>query len=373
MVKIELPEGASFDETREKVAFLEDHLRTRVPDYDLINITAQIGHHDVDFYGATEGRNPAWALITVYMKIQGERKSNSNEIIAVLREDVTNMTGFKEIAIKPLEDSPVQGQPVEIEVIGNNDQRYLLADELGQFLENHDGVLDSWTSYKPGKDIVRLSLDYEILANKNLTVSDVTQAVRIAFDGMIINELQMVGDKIDYRLQFQPKDQGKLETLMELTIMTPTGISVPLRSLAEFQAGPGEASIKHFSGDRTTTIYATIDRNKISTGQINAEIEDYVHQENLLARYDRVRLFYGGELEQQKEAMGGLETAAMLSLAGLFLLFVLLVPVFYPAIHHHVGHPVWHHGCVYRFCLAGIGPEHDCTDGYHWSHGCAGQ
>jgi multidrug efflux pump subunit AcrB len=324
MVKIELPEGASFDETREKVAFLEDHLRTRVPDYDLINITAQIGHHDVDFYGATEGRNPAWALITVYMKIQGERKSNSNEIIAVLREDVTKMTGFKEIAIKPLEDSPVQGQPVEIEVIGNNDQRYLLADELGQFLENHDGVLDSWTSYKPGKDIVRLSLDYEILANKNLTVSDVTQAVRIAFDGMIINELQMVGDKIDYRLQFQPKDQGKLETLMELTIMTPTGISVPLRSLAEFQAGPGEASIKHFSGDRTTTIYATIDRNKISTGQINAEIEDYVHQKNLLARYDRVRLFYGGELEQQKEAMGGLETAAMLSLAGLFLLFVLL-------------------------------------------------
>ena len=81
-------------------------------------------------------------LIATYLKIQGERKSNSNEIIAVLREDVTKMTGFKEIAIKPLEDSPVKGQPVEIEVIGNNDLRYQLADKLLSFLENHDSVLD---------------------------------------------------------------------------------------------------------------------------------------------------------------------------------------------------------------------------------------
>ena len=39
---------------------------------------------------------------------------------------------------------------------------------------------------------------------------------------------------------------------------------------------------------------------------------------------NEVRLFYGGELEQEKAAMGGLETAALLSLVCLFFLFVVL-------------------------------------------------
>ncbi|RTR40978.1 efflux RND transporter permease subunit [Shewanella canadensis] len=323
-VKVELPEGASFNETREKIAFLESHLRTRIPDYDLLNITAQIGHHDMDLYGATEGRNPAWALLTVYMKLQGERKSNSNDIIAQLRQDVKEMEGFKELSIKPMDDSPVQGQPVEIEVIGNDEQRYIVADSLSDFLMQHPAVLDNWTSYKPGKDIVRLSLNHEALADKRLTVADVTQAVRIGFDGVIIDELQLVGEKIDYRLQFQPQDQGKLATLMELGIMTPAGKSVPLRSLAVFKIEPGEASIKHYLGDRTITIYASIARDKISTSQINDEIAQYVKSSSLLIENNKVRLFFGGELEQEKAAMGGLETAALISMLCLFLLFVLL-------------------------------------------------
>lgn len=324
MVKIELAEGVSFDETRKKVAFMEAHLKTRIPDHDLVNITSQIGHHDTDFYGATEGHNPAWALITVFMKLQGERISNSNDIIAILREDVETFEGFKEISIKPLDDSPVQGQPVEIEVIGNSEQRFTVADQLIEYLGNRSDVLEAWTSYKPGKEIVRLSLNHEALADKNLTVADVTQAVRIGFDGMIIDELQMIGDKVDYRLQFQPKDQGKLDTLMELTVMTPAKHSIPLRSLAEFQVFPGEASIKHYLGDRTVTVYATIDRDKISAGQINAEIVDYMKTEKLLIKNNQVRLFYGGEVEQEKAAMGGLQSAALLSMVGLFFMFVLL-------------------------------------------------
>jgi len=323
-VKVELPEGVSFDDTREKVAFLEKHIESRIPDYDLVNIISQIGHHDTDLYGATEGRNPAWALITVYMKLQGERVSNSNDIIATLRSEVKSFEGFKEISIKPMDDSPVQGQPVEIEVIGNSEQRFALADHLIAFLENRNDIPSVWTSYKPGKEVIRLSLNHEALADKQLTVADVTEAVRIGFDGMIIDELQLVGEKIDYRLQFQPQDHGKLDTLMELTIMSPAGHSVALRSLAEFQVFPGEASIKHYQGDRTVTVFADIDRSRISTGQINQEISDYVEDQQLLVKYNEVRLFYGGELEQEKAAMGGIESAALFSLIALFFLFVLL-------------------------------------------------
>ena len=323
-VKVELPEGASFEQTREKVAELEQYLKTKVPKYDLLNITTQIGHHDTDFYGGTEGRNPAWALLTVFMKPQGERKSDSNVIVAAIRKDVEKMKGYKDIIVKPMEDAPVAGAPVEAEVIGNSDDRFAVADRMLAFLKKQAHVQDAWTSYKPGKEIVKLSLRHEALADKGLTVADVIQVVRIGFDGIVINELQTIDERIDFRLQFQPKDQGKLETLQELMVMTPAGVSVPLRSLADFEVHPGEASIKHYLGDRTVTVYATINKDKTSTAQINNALKKYVADSGLITQYKGVRLFYGGELEQQQDAMGNIGIAFVLALLGLFCLFVLL-------------------------------------------------
>jgi multidrug efflux pump subunit AcrB len=323
-VGVELPEGSSRDDTREKVAWLESHIRKVIPPDDMLNITTQLGHHDTDIYGATEGRNPAWALLTVYMKPQGERKSNSNVIIAGLRADVKKMDGFKSIKIRPFEDTPVAGQPVEVEVISNTEERYDLANELQQWLETHPHVVDAWTSYKPGKEIVKLSLHYETLADRGLTVADITRAVRIAFDGVIINQLQTVEESIDFRLQFQPGDQGKLQTLNELMVRIPGGQFIPLRSLAEFEERPGEASIKHYQGDRTVTVYASIDKEKISTAQINGNLKSHIEKSGIMKRYRDSRLHFGGEMEQQQEAMGNMGIAFIFSILGLFFLFVLL-------------------------------------------------
>jgi multidrug efflux pump subunit AcrB len=323
-VKVELPEGASFEETRVKVAELEAYLNQKVPSKDLLNITAQVGHHDTDIYGGTEGRNPAWALLTVFMQPQGTRECNTNKLVAEIRQDVKQMKGFKEIIIKPIEDTPAAGQPVEVEVIGNGTDRFDLADEMVAYLKNREHVQEVWTSYKPGKEIVKLALRHEALANRGLTVADITQAVRIAFDGAVINELQGLDETIDFRLQFQPKDRGKLETLKELMVMNSEGLSVPLRSLADFEMHPGEAAIKHYLGDQTVTVYATIDKTQASTAKVNADLKEFINSSGLLEQYRNVRLFFGGEMEQQAEAMGNLGIAFVLALFGLFFMFVLL-------------------------------------------------
>lgn len=323
-VKVELPEGSSFNQTRDKVATLERYLKTKVPSHDLLNIITQIGHHDTDMYGGTEGRNPAWALLTVYMQPQGKRRSDSNDIIAAIRKDVKKMNGYKDITLRPMDDTPVAGQPVEVEVIGNSAERYDVADRMVGFLKSLEHVQEAWTSYKPGKEIVKLSLDHEALADRGLTVADITQAVRIGFDGMVINELQTIDEKIDFRLQFQPSDRGKLDTLRQLMIMNAKGMAVPLRSLADFEMHPGEASIKHYLGDRTVTVYATLDKEKTSTAIINQKLADFVKDEGLLKQFKHVRLHFGGELEQQRDAIGNLGIAFVLAMLALFFLFVLL-------------------------------------------------
>ena len=323
-LKVELPEGASFDYTGEKVRELETLVREVVPGHDLLNVTIQVGHHDTDLYGAQEGRNPAWALVSVFMSPQGERETNSNEAIAVLRERARELKGYKSILIRPIEDTPVLGKPVEVEVIGNDESRHTLAEVLVEYLRGCDGVTEVWTSHRPGKDVVRLDLDHEVLASRGLAVADVTQAVRIAFDGAVIDELRTVEEKIEYRLQYRPHEQGKMETLRDLVMIQREGKPVPLRAVADFEVRPGEASIKHYFGERTTTVYADIDPSKTSTAQVNADLKGYVEERGLLASYDRLRLWFGGELEQQEEALGNVGVAFILCLVSIFFLLVVL-------------------------------------------------
>lgn len=168
-VKIELPEGASFEYTAKKALEIEQFVRDTVPKEDLLNIATKIGQHNTDIYGAIDGRNPAWALLTVYMLPQGQRKTNSVDVIAELREKLKDFGEFQSIQVEPLKDTPVQGKPVELEIIGNDSGRFEMSDIILDYLKNYNGVTEAWTSYKPGKEIIELNLDHAIMAGYGIT------------------------------------------------------------------------------------------------------------------------------------------------------------------------------------------------------------
>ncbi len=323
-LKVELPEGSSFAYTADKTRELETLVREVVPPDDLLNIATTIGEHDTVLMTPTEGRSPAWARVAVYMRPQGERRTNSNDIMRGLRARVRALAGYKSIILTPLKDTPVAGKPVEVEVIASSEAQFEVARDLVEFLKAQPGVTEVWTSFKPGKDVVRLELDHLAMAARGLTVRDVIRTVRVAFDGEIIDSLRTIDEEIDYRLQYRPGDQGRIDTLRALTIINADGQPVPLRAVAEVQSRPGEASINHYLGDRTVTVFAEIDRGKISAAQANQALADHVRDTRLIQRFDDVRLWYGGELEQQQEAIGNVGIAFQVCLLAMFLLLIIL-------------------------------------------------
>ena len=123
------------------------------------------------------------------------------------------------------------GKPVELELIGNNPLRFGMAETICEYLRGYSGVTEVWTSYKPGKETIELVLDHDVMTARELTTSDVTQAVRIAFDGLVVDELQTVEERIRYRLQFKPVNRGKLETLKNLVVFEPFGDSHSIKKV----------------------------------------------------------------------------------------------------------------------------------------------
>ncbi len=324
VVKLELPAGSSFEQTREQVVALETQLREQLPLEDVLNIVAQIGHHDADMYGFTDGRNEAWAVIAIYLKPVNYRDSNTFEVVEHLRQWAAKKAGFQSLVVEALTDAPMLGKPIEVEIIGNGEQRFAIADTLVQWLQQQPEVTTVWSSYSPGKDIIDMALRHEQLAARGLTVQDVVEGVRFAVDGLLIEEMQTVEERVRFRLQLPPDLAGKLSTLENLSLVNAQGQGIYLKSVADFHLRPGESDIKHYLGKRTITVFGEIDRDAIGVAEINQRIRDYIDTQNWRVEHKDFRFWLGGEYEMQQQQMGNLGTAFMFCVLGIFASLIVL-------------------------------------------------
>jgi len=325
-VKVELPTGSRFDETVAKVSQLEKDLRQFVVAEDLLAITSQIGHHDTDFYGATEGRNHAWALIALQLEPLGRRLGNTNtyDVVRKMQDWAAQQSGFKSLVVQAQTDVPVAGKPIQVEVISSGDERYDVAGHIGNFLRAHTAVTNTWTSATPGKDVIELEVNHALLKARGLTMEHLITAMRIAVDGLVVDELQTLDERVSYRLQLPLAAAGKLQTLENLAVVNDDGQAIYLNAVANFSLHPGEADIKHYLGKRTVTVYGEIDTDQTSVQQINTELTQWIALQHWNDIYPQLRLNQGGEMEEQSEALGDLGTAAFICLLSIFAVLVIL-------------------------------------------------
>lgn len=325
-IKVELPVGSRFEETVAQVERVEEELRGFVAEQDLVAITSQVGHHDTDFYGATEGRNPAWALIAIQLEPLGRRSADTDtyELVGELQGWAARQRGFHSLVVQAQTDIPVIGKAVQVEVISSGDERYDVAKRVLDFLRGHGAVSNSWTSANPGKDVIELDVNHALLAARGLTMEQLIRAMRVAVDGLLVDELQTLDERVRFRLQFPLSAAGKLQTLESLAVVNDRGQAIYLKSLASFSVRPGEADIKHYLGKRTVTVYGEIDSDQTGVEQINIELAQWITRQGWSEAYPQLRLHLGGELEQQAAALGDLGTAAIVCLLLIFATLVIL-------------------------------------------------
>lgn len=323
-VKAKAPVGTPFEVMEQKLLGLEQELRDLIPAEDLKAIVVTTGHQDHNRQMVTEGRDPAWGLISVYMNPITDRKTNTLELRDQLMKRYENREGFDLLTVRIANLSIDLGMPLEAVIFGNSSNRDEATELLTNYVRSLEGVTEVWSDYTPGKPIIRLKLDYNQLARYGLTVKDISSAIKLAFNGQIVDSFETVDDTILYRMQLDGVDLRDPASLYSLSVTNHAGKNILLRNLVEFEQGPGEGNIHHFLGDRATTVYADIDRSVISVEQINKKVSDFIRDEDLLGRFPGLSFYQGGEIVVVNEQTGEVGKAALLAAVAIFAILLLL-------------------------------------------------
>jgi len=241
-----LPIGTPLETTADKVKEVESII-TELPELELVAFNSRIG---TNVSVGAESEN--YAAMSVLLTPYTERTRRAEEIVDELRARTDSLKGFVDISYQISTGGPPVGKAVSLQIIGSDDAlRTEFTDSVQVFLESINGVNGIARDDKGGKSQVEIKINYDKLARLGLTVEDVAQNIRIAYDGEAVTSVRYGDEDVDFRVMIQEKVRKRLSYLQELLIPNDRGRLIPLKEVAWLKAGPGKPDFRHFDGERT--------------------------------------------------------------------------------------------------------------------------
>jgi len=317
-VQIEMPIGTPLQVTSEKTAEVE-HLIDSLLGDELVSSITRVGRGG-DFAGV-EVEN--MAQIALILTPTTERERSGVEIVKELRQKGRDIPGISKItySVKSVGFALV-GKPISLRVVGSDDaMRRRLADSIETIMSTIDGVRDIERDDKFGKEQIEIVANREKLARADLTIADIAQNIRIAYDGQIVTSVRYGEEDVDFRVSLQAKARKSLEYLSQLLIPNKKGRLIPLGEVTSFKAGPGPTNFYHYNGERAVTITASVDQNITSPMAATKRI---LGQIDLEKDWMGMRIKTGGESKESGSSMIDLLVALALAVIGIYFLLILL-------------------------------------------------
>ena len=319
-VKAEMPPSYGIQETTAVIAQLEDAAK-KLPESEIAAIVSNIGLHTPTsglLEGVTYGSNFGELIIELVPK--QERTRNTDQIIASLRKNTTNISGIEKLNFVKLQGGPPQGQDVEVKVKGTHfTQLAEIADRLKATLGEIDGVEDIRDDFRIGKSELRIYLKSEKAALFGMSTMQVAQTVRNAIEGAKATTYREADEAIDVIVKYSEDRLQTIAELNDLLITTPIGTIIPLKDVAVIAEEKGYADIRRFEGERAITVFASVDRTKASPFEVNQILmSSFADIESLYPGY---RLDFRGVFDEIRKSFSELWK---LFIVGVLVIYVIL-------------------------------------------------
>jgi len=254
------------------------------------------------------GRNGSHvASIKIYFKPEKERGFATREFSSQWRKRVGSIAGAETLSFRS-GHGPGGGSDLNIRV-SHPDPTILntLVGKISHALTEYPGVSNIEDSRDSGKSEIQLQLRPEA-TSLGLSISEVTQQIGGAFQGIEVLKFQRGKDEVKVMLRYPFETRKYLKNLENFIIRTPSGTQVPLSQIALLQSSKGSSQIVHEDGIRVITVGAAVDSNIANVEEITDSLkagtlvpakQDYPRFEYTLAgRHDRrssvAGIYHGG-------------------------------------------------------------------------------
>ena len=227
-------------------------------------------------------------------------RAPSTEVIDQLRAATAEVPGLG-IQIEAAASGPGASRPVQIEISASNRPALQQASaKIEQLMQAQGRFVDIANDTPRPNPEIRLVVDREESARFGIDMNTIGTAVQLLTTGVNLGTYlpDFADDEVDIALRY-PSDQRNLENLSSLRVAGPSGAQVPISNMVQMIPAPAPSAITRIAARETQTLTADLAPGATLQAEL-ALIQASIDQADLP---DDVEVTFGGEIEDQQEAM----------------------------------------------------------------------
>ncbi len=318
LVRVELDDGASIEQTAKAVAEVDKILRGSK---QVVWTMTNVGRGNPQIFYNLLRRESKSNYGEIYVQLQKWEGPNSIAHLDELRQGFDKVSGTR-IKIEIF----INGQPIEAPVaariIGPNlAVLKRLSIQAEKIITDTPGTRDVGNALRIDRTDLNLGIDEAKAATLGVPSGVARQVARLALSGDTVGRYRDPdGDDYSVRVRMPLDERNRLDSLNRIYIPTANGAATPLSQIATPTLQSAPANISRRERERVATIIAYV-----KTGYLTSKVSDevYARLQSQLTLPPGYALKAGGQAEAQAENFGGLGTAIIVALLGILAVLIL--------------------------------------------------
>jgi multidrug efflux pump subunit AcrB len=316
-VNIEMPSGTPLEHTLDTVLKIENKVRGHIRAGEVRGIVSYAGQMFTET-APLQGKHYGQILVTLQPETGALR--TVDEMIEDMRVDVEHSPGPVRITFLRLAGGPPTSKPISIKVRGDKIAEIRRAsEELKAIMKRNKAILDINDDDSTGQMELTLRLNHDAVRRAGLSPLEVARVIRLFVDGEIVASMQEQGEELEVRIRAKPRSLDAIGDLLDHTLPSAGGGSIPLGALVHARRQAGLVNIRHYNFRRTITVEADIDKNITDTVTANRFVLQ--EWEKINQDYANISLDFTGELDDIQESI---DSIMVLFLFGVGLMYAIL-------------------------------------------------
>jgi multidrug efflux pump subunit AcrB len=317
LVTVEAPDGTSLAATDAALRFVEDTL-AHTP--AVKSWFANLGHGNPLIYYNIVSHSDALNYAEVFVQLQRYDTRATPRLLDQLRAQLARYPGAH-IYVKEFVNGPRITAPVSVRVIGPDlDVIERLARRVERLIQATPGTRDVDNPLRVARTNLKLAVDSQKAALLGVPAVEFERAVRLSVSGVPVSTFKDAsGEQYEIVVRTRVAARADLASLEQIRVPSASAGLLPVSQLASLQFQKAPTQIERYNRERAATVNAEVDRG-FNTARVTAAV---VKRLDAMSWPRGYRYTLGGEAESSQEAFGGIGTAIIVAVFGIFAILVL--------------------------------------------------
>jgi multidrug efflux pump subunit AcrB len=316
-ITIETPRGSNIFETDKAVRFVESVL-ARKPEVKYY--MSNIGKGNPMIYYNSFQKSAQTILGEVMCEITPETLPQIERFINDLRDTLNTYVNAR-IYVNEFENGMPIDAAIALRIVGKNlDSIKYYTGVIEDIFRKNKGTEYVKNPLSQSLTDIKVAINTEKAGMFGIPTVEIDRTIRLALAGIAAGNFRDRDGK-EYPINVKlPEDTlNNLRVVDKIYISSLTGAMIPLSQLATVGFSNSPTLIQHYNNERSMTISSSV-KAGYNTDKVTKEV---------LAEVDRIRfpggfkLIPAGELESRRESFGGIGTAILVAIFGIFAILIL--------------------------------------------------